>query len=127
MSGRKHKDVLGDFIDRVREGKDASGLATVSTWIGDDTLNLTVSDDGKGIDRQKILARDRENGLLTDDEADAPTDNDILKLIFAPGLFTAEEVTEGSGRGVGLDLVADQVRRTRPYAAALSWCALVNS
>jgi two-component system, chemotaxis family, sensor kinase CheA len=66
---------------------------------------IKVSDDGRGLDRKKIVSRAIERGIITSNQADRLNEAESLQLIFAPGLSTADEITEISGRGVGLDVV----------------------
>jgi two-component system chemotaxis sensor kinase CheA len=65
-----------------------------------------VRDDGKGLNRDKLLAKARERGL---DVPDAMTDQEVYGLIFAPGFSTADQVTDVSGRGVGMDVVKKNI------------------
>lgn len=75
---------------------------------------LEVSDDGRGIDREKVLKRAIERGLLAD-PASAPTlsDSQVYELLFMPGFSTAEVVTDISGRGVGLDVVRNNIEKIK--------------
>ena len=66
---------------------------------------ITVEDDGKGIDAGKVKAKAVANNLISQTEAEAMGDNEAAKLIFHPGLSTAEEISNLSGRGVGMDVV----------------------
>jgi two-component system, chemotaxis family, sensor kinase CheA len=70
---------------------------------------IRVTDDGRGIDRARMLARAREEGLV-DPARDALTDEELLRIIARPGFTTAERVTDLSGRGVGVDAVVNRVR-----------------
>ena len=70
-----------------------------------DQVVIEVSDDGRGIEREKILRRAFERGILKPEETVRMNDSEIHHLIFTPGFSTANEVTEISGRGVGLDVV----------------------
>jgi two-component system chemotaxis sensor kinase CheA len=72
---------------------------------------VEVSDDGNGLDRTKILARAVKNGLVSD--PDNISDSELFNLIFHPGFSTAEQVTDVSGRGVGMDVVRRQVQKLR--------------
>jgi two-component system chemotaxis sensor kinase CheA len=97
--------------DRAAAGKPETGvIALDARQIGSD-VRITIRDDGRGLDRAKILARARENGLLGPDET--PPDPEIWKLIFAPGFSTADAVTELSGRGVGMDVLNSVMRELR--------------
>ncbi|MCA9271114.1 MAG: chemotaxis protein CheW, partial [Planctomycetales bacterium] len=71
---------------------------------------ITVRDDGRGIDPNRLRNKAIERGLYSAAEAAALTDQQAVELVFHPGLSTAEEVTEVSGRGVGLDVVQSQLR-----------------
>ena len=72
---------------------------------------IEVQDDGRGLDRQKILKKARERGLVQDGAA--LSDKDVFNLIFEPGFSTAEKVTDVSGRGVGMDVVRKHVQKLR--------------
>jgi two-component system chemotaxis sensor kinase CheA len=88
--------------DRIRAGKPETGTITLSAAHQGGSIVIEVRDDGKGMSREKILAKAREKGL---DVSDAMTDAEVWQLIFAPGFSTAEVVTDVSGRGVGMDVV----------------------
>lgn len=88
--------------DRIRAGKPETGTITLSAAHQGGSIVIEVRDDGKGMSRQKILAKARERGL---DVSDQMSDADVWQLIFAPGFSTAEVVTDVSGRGVGMDVV----------------------
>jgi two-component system chemotaxis sensor kinase CheA len=74
-------------------------------------VRVRVSDDGRGIARERVLARALDRGLVTAEQAPRMTEEEVFALLFRPGFSTAETVTETSGRGVGLDVVQDAVRR----------------
>jgi two-component system chemotaxis sensor kinase CheA len=74
---------------------------------------VEISDDGRGIDAQKIRAKGTELGLITPEEASRMSDPEALELIFRPGFSTAEVVTEVSGRGVGMDVVQSVLHRLK--------------
>src|SRR5213078_2956963 len=74
---------------------------------------VEVSDDGRGIDVQKIKAKAVQQGLISSDEASRLSEAEILELVFRPGFSTAEEVTEISVRGVGLDVVQAVLHRLK--------------
>ena len=100
---------------RAAAGKDPIGTITLRAFRDGGSLVLEVADDGAGPDRQKILARARETGLLPDGAL--PSDADILRLIFEPGFSTADTVSDLSGRGVGLDVVQRNVTSLRGTVA----------
>src|SRR3984957_1773800 len=74
---------------------------------------VEISDDGRGIDAQKIRAKGTEMGLITPEESSRMSDAEALELIFRPGFSTAEIVTEVSGRGVGMDVVQSVLHRLK--------------
>ena len=88
---------------RLRAGKPAQGTVTLSAAQRSDRVFVEISDDGRGIDRAKVLAKAKAKGLV---EADASPDAaEIDRLLFLPGLSTSDAVSELSGRGVGMDVV----------------------
>lgn len=87
---------------RRAEGKTDAGRLSLSAAHQGGNIVIEVSDDGGGLNREKILAKARENGLAVTDNM---TDPEVWQLIFAPGFSTAEVVTDVSGRGVGMDVV----------------------
>lgn len=94
--------------ERRRQGKPEHGKITLEAKMTGSDVVVTVSDDGKGLDREKILQKAREKGLLTKPESEM-TDREIYNLIFLPGFSTKDEVTEYSGRGVGMDVVRKNI------------------
>src|SRR5690606_31135660 len=94
--------------ERQASGKSANGTVTLEAKnIGSDVL-VMVKDDGKGLNRDKIIAKAISNGLLTAEDSEI-SDRDAYNLIFHPGLSTKEQITEFSGRGVGMDVVASNI------------------
>ncbi|MFZ3382107.1 MAG: chemotaxis protein CheA, partial [Candidatus Acidiferrales bacterium] len=91
--------------ERAAAGKPAHGTVRLDAYHEGDQVVIEVSDDGSGIDRAKIVQRGIERGLLKPDEISRMNESEIHHLIFTPGFSTASEVTEISGRGVGLDVV----------------------
>lgn len=87
---------------RLASGKNDSGRLLLSAGHQGGNIVIEVSDDGAGLNRERILQKARENGLPV---SDAMTDSDVWQLIFAPGFSTADVVTDVSGRGVGMDVV----------------------
>ncbi|GKT24169.1 chemotaxis protein CheW [Acidovorax sp. SUPP3334] len=88
--------------DRLAAGKSEHGTITLSASHQGGSIVIEVRDDGRGLSREKILRKARERGL---DVSDQMSDADVWGLIFAPGFSTADEVTDVSGRGVGMDVV----------------------
>jgi two-component system chemotaxis sensor kinase CheA len=93
--------------ERRRTGKTPRGVVRLEAYQQGGNIYIEVADDGKGLDRERILAKGVQNGLVAPDQT--PTDEEIFALIFRPGLSTAEKVTEVSGRGVGMDVVRRNV------------------
>ncbi|MFZ0581215.1 MAG: chemotaxis protein CheA [Candidatus Acidiferrales bacterium] len=91
--------------ERSAAGKPSHGTVRLDAYHEGDQVVIEVSDDGRGIEREKILRRAIERGILKPDEIVRMNDAEIHHLIFTPGFSTANEVTEISGRGVGLDVV----------------------
>jgi two-component system, chemotaxis family, sensor kinase CheA len=91
--------------ERQAAGKPARGTIRLNAYHDGDQVVIEVSDDGRGLDRDKIVRRAVERGIVSAEEAAQLNEMEGLQLIFAPGLSTADEVTEISGRGVGLDVV----------------------
>ena len=95
--------------DRVKSGKAAHGLIRIVAENTSTGVTLIFKDDGRGIDPERVFRKAVEKGLVDKDVEMTP--NAKLQLIFMAGLSTAEKVTELSGRGVGMDVVADSVKR----------------
>ena len=87
---------------RIAAGKPAEGTVTLRAQHRGGNIQISIVDDGAGLNRDKILAKAIENNIPV---AENPTDKDVWQLIFAPGFSTAEQVTDVSGRGVGMDVV----------------------
>src|ERR1051325_6325571 len=93
--------------DRQAAGKPASGTIRIEAYQQGGNIHIDIADDGKGLDRDKILAKAIQNGLVAPEQT--LTDEEIQGLIFRPGFSTAAKVTELSGRGVGMDVVKRNV------------------
>lgn len=87
---------------RIASGKPSTGKLLLSAAHQGGNIVIEVADDGAGLNRDRILAKAREKGFST---SDSMPDADVWQLIFAPGFSTAEQVTDVSGRGVGMDVV----------------------
>jgi two-component system, chemotaxis family, sensor kinase CheA len=96
--------------ERRAAGKPETGTLRLSAARERSRIVIRVEDDGRGILREKVLAKAMSAGLVTIDEARAMGTDDVARLITRPGFSTAETVTDVSGRGVGLDVVATRVR-----------------
>ncbi len=96
---------------REAAGKPADGTLTVSATEDGEWIRITVKDDGAGIAVDRVKAKAVEKGILDPGRAAAMTDEEAFQLLFAPGFSTAEQVTEVSGRGVGMDVVITNIRK----------------
>lgn len=94
--------------DRIAAGKDPQGTITLSAAHTGSEVIITIQDDGQGVNPEGVLAKARKNGLLTKPESEY-THKEILAFLMAPGFSTNKEVTEFSGRGVGMDVVKSNV------------------
>lgn len=92
---------------RLATGKEATGQLLLSAQHHGGNIVIEVSDDGAGLNREKILAKALQQGLVASDNL---TDEDVWQLIFAPGFSTAEQITDISGRGVGMDVVKSNIQ-----------------
>ncbi|GHA06223.1 chemotaxis protein CheA [Oceanisphaera arctica] len=92
---------------RVAAGKPATGRLTLSARQQGGNILIEVKDDGAGLNRSKLLARVRANGLNV---SDTMSDDEVWQLIFAPGFSTAEQISDVSGRGVGMDVVKRNIQ-----------------
>jgi two-component system chemotaxis sensor kinase CheA len=92
--------------ERVAKGKPEHGTITLAASHQGGSIVIEVRDDGKGLNRAKLLAKAREKGI---DAPDSMSDAEVWSLIFAPGFSTAEVVTDVSGRGVGMDVVKKNI------------------
>jgi two-component system, chemotaxis family, sensor kinase CheA len=97
--------------DREAAGKSPTGQLLLSARHDCGMVVIEVKDDGRGLNRDRILAKALERGLIN--AGDALADRDILQLVFAPGFSTAEAVTKLSGRGVGMDVVKRNIESLR--------------
>ncbi|MEP4556084.1 chemotaxis protein CheA [Cobetia amphilecti] len=93
--------------EREASGKSAHGTLTLSARHQGGNIVIEVMDDGAGLDRARILAKARSNGLAV---SDGMSDDEVWQLIFAPGFSTAEQVSDVSGRGVGMDVVKRNIQ-----------------
>jgi two-component system, chemotaxis family, sensor kinase CheA len=99
--------------ERRKQGKPAQGTVRLNAFHQGNQVVVEVSDDGRGIDVHKIRAKAIELGLTTAEEAAKLNENEALNFIFRPGFSTAEQVTEVSGRGVGMDVVQSVLHRLK--------------
>ena len=97
--------------ERIASGKAPAGQITLSARHAGTEVHITIIDDGRGLNRERIRARAIERGLVS---ADAPTsDAELFQVVFLPGFSTVSEVTNLSGRGVGMDVVKRTIEALR--------------
>ena len=96
---------------RLAAGKPAVGKIMLAARQSGAEVVITITDDGRGVDRERVRAKAEENGLIQPGQA--LSDNDLLQLIFAPGFSTAAAITNLSGRGVGMDVVKKTIEGLR--------------
>ena len=96
--------------DRIDAGKPEKGTLRLAATNSSGEVIITISDDGKGIDPEKVLAKAKKQGLLTKPENEY-TEKEIQNMILLPGFSTNEQATEFSGRGVGMDVVKANVEK----------------
>ena len=96
---------------RKQIGKPETGHILIRAFHEGGQVIIEISDDGKGLHRDKILAKALEKNIVTQEAAAKMTDRDVLALIFQPGFSTAQQVTAVSGRGVGMDVVRTNIEK----------------
>jgi two-component system sensor histidine kinase and response regulator WspE len=96
--------------DRVAAGKESTGLIRLEARHSAGMLQITVSDDGRGVDPARLRDKIVRKGLVSSEMAGRLTEAELLEFLFLPGFSTKDAVTEISGRGVGLDVVQEMVR-----------------
>lgn len=97
--------------DRVKAGKPQTGRILVSARHQENHIVIDIEDDGRGIDVARVKQKAIENGLVSPEAAERLTDKDALQFIFASGLSTAQQVSDVSGRGVGMDIVRSNIQK----------------
>jgi two-component system, chemotaxis family, sensor kinase CheA len=97
--------------ERKAAGKSEHGTVKLKAFNSSSYVNIIISDDGKGISRENVLQKAIQKGLISADEN--PSDEEVFDLIFHPGLSTASEVSDVSGRGVGMDVVKQKINELR--------------
>ncbi|MEC2289206.1 chemotaxis protein CheA [Bacillus licheniformis] len=94
---------------RVKNGKPETGQVRLKAYHSGNHVFIEVEDDGAGINRKKVLEKALERNVITEREAETIEDHEIDALIFAPGFSTADQISDISGRGVGLDVVKSKL------------------
>lgn len=97
--------------ERIKAGKPEKGTVHLSAFHSGGNVVIEVKDDGRGLDRAKIVKKAVEKGLIKSDEG--MNDSEVFNLVFLPGFSTAEQITDISGRGVGMDVVKTSIESLR--------------
>ena len=95
--------------DRIAAGKPATGILRLAAAQGGDQIVLTIADDGKGIDAEALRRKVVEKGLMEEEPASRLSTRECYELIFLPGFSTKDEISDISGRGVGMDVVKTRI------------------
>lgn len=96
---------------RLLAGKPAEGVISIHAWQEADRVNIRIRDDGSGIDPAKLKEKALQKGLLPIEKLESMSEKDLLQLIFMPGFSTADQISDVSGRGVGMDVVRSAIAR----------------
>ncbi len=99
--------------ERIQKGKPETGQIILSALQEGDRIIVSIEDDGRGIDPEKVKQKAIEKGLITPEQAAQMSDKEAYELIFMPGFSTVDKVSEISGRGVGMDVVANTIHSLR--------------
>jgi two-component system chemotaxis sensor kinase CheA len=105
---------------RIENGKSPVGRLTLSARSEEGSIIITISDDGRGIDGEKVKQKAISMGLITRDQAAGMSYAEAIDMVFLPGLSTAAEVSDLSGRGVGMDVVRSNIQRLNGSVVAYS-------
>ncbi len=106
--------------EREEAGKPAQALIKLKAFQESDQIVIEVTDDGRGIDPVKIKISALSKGVITEDLMERLSDQEAINLIFHPGFSTASEISDLSGRGVGMDVVRNNIEKLGGYAAVSS-------
>ena len=97
--------------ERIAKGKPEVGTITLKAYNEGNQIVIQIDDDGKGLDPEMLKQKSLEKGIITEKEAETMSDKDAYALIFKPGFSTAAQVTNVSGRGVGMDVVKTNIEK----------------
>ncbi len=100
---------LESTIDRLKLGKPQAGTIRLDAYQDGNNVTIEVSDDGAGVDVEKIKRKAIEKGTLTEEQAEYMSEKEAIDLLFQPAFSTAEKISDVSGRGVGLDVVKNKI------------------
>ena len=102
---------IEDPATRQRSGKDPTGILTLRAFHEGGQVNIEISDDGAGLNAERLRQKAVERGLISAQHAARMPEHEVFDLIFLPGFSTAEKITNVSGRGVGMDVVKTNVEK----------------
>jgi two-component system chemotaxis sensor kinase CheA len=97
--------------ERQASGKPAEGVVRIGAYQEGNSIVIEVSDDGKGINVERVKQKAIEKRLISEADADRMSEGELVNLIFLPGFSTAEKITDVSGRGVGMDVVRTNINK----------------
>jgi two-component system, chemotaxis family, sensor kinase CheA len=100
---------LETSAERLKMGKAPTGTISLKAFQESGQINIAIKDDGRGIDHEKIARKAIANAVISENELKRMSTQEIVQLIFMPGFSTAEQVSEISGRGVGMDVVRTNI------------------
>jgi two-component system chemotaxis sensor kinase CheA len=99
--------------ERLQKGKPETGRIVLRAYNKNNYVFIEIEDDGKGIDTESIKKKALEKGILSENEIEKMDDSQLINLIFLPGFSMAKQVTEVSGRGVGMDIVKSNISKIK--------------
>ena len=97
--------------ERVKSGKDEVGFITISAEQANGQMIITIEDNGRGINADKVAQKAFDNGLIDENQLASMSANDKAMLVFGAGVSTADKITDISGRGVGMDVVKTNIQK----------------
>jgi len=102
---------IESFETRLRSGKSKEGTIHIEATYANEQIMITISDDGRGIDSERVVAKALSSGIISAERSRLMSEKEKINLIFEPGLSTASDVSDISGRGVGMDVVRSNINR----------------
>lgn len=100
---------LESTLDRIKKGKPQVGTIRLNAYQDGNNVTIEVSDDGAGVDIEKVKASAIKKGNISEEQAEMMSDKEAIDLLFQPAFSTAEKISDVSGRGVGLDVVKSKI------------------